>query len=207
MAGGTSLLDEAMPRWDFNEVHDTVVAAAPAAVFDAIRAVTTREVRVLAPLMALRLVPAAIRHPRAGGGRLLAGILGRGSRSLIDEFLDFGFVVLGTTEGEEMVLGAVGRFWRPAGNEPVAVAGREEFIGFDSPGYAKGAMNFTVAPEGDGSRLGTETRVVATSPDARRSFGRYWRLILPGSALIRRSALGAISRRAELTTAGRNRSS
>jgi hypothetical protein len=43
----------------------------------------------------------------------------------------------------------------------------------------------------------TETRVAATDDGARRSFKRYWRLIAPGSALIRVVWLRAIRRRAE----------
>jgi hypothetical protein len=197
-----TLLDEAMPRWDFDEVHETRVAAPPPVVLDAARAVTTREVRPLAPLIALRLIPATVRHPRAMGGRLLAGLIGRGSRPVIEELLEFGFIELGARD-EEVVLGAVGRFWRPWGAEPIPIAGPDAFLAFSEPGYAKGAMNLFVAADGDGSHLRTETRVAATSPDARGAFARYWRLILPGSGLIRRSMLAAIRRRAERTATAR----
>jgi hypothetical protein len=58
-------------------------------------------------------------------------------------------------------------------------------------------MNFVVTPEGPNSSLvSTETRVFANSPRARRNFARYWRLIYPGSALIRRMWLRAVERRA-----------
>ncbi len=42
-----------------------------------------------------------------------------------------------------------------------------------------------------------ETRVYATDASARRRFARYWRVIYPGSALIRRRWLRAMKRRAE----------
>jgi hypothetical protein len=45
--------------------------------------------------------------------------------------------------------------------------------------------------------LTTETRVYATDPAARRRFARYWRVIYPGSSLIRRMWLRAIRKRAE----------
>ncbi len=48
--------------------------------------------------------------------------------------------------------------------------------------------------------LTTETRVFATDSRARRRFAVYWRVIYPGSALIRRSWLDAIKRRAENPT-------
>jgi len=59
-------------------------------------------------------------------------------------------------------------------------------------------MNFLVEPDGrGGSLLSTETRVFATDAVARRRFAVYWRVIYPGSALIRRMWLRAIRLRAE----------
>jgi hypothetical protein len=64
-------------------------------------------------------------------------------------------------------------------------------------------MAFEITPLGDGRcRLATETRVHATTPGARRAFAPYWRVIYPGSALIRRMWLRAIRRRAERAAAG-----
>ena len=61
-------------------------------------------------------------------------------------------------------------------------------------------MNFLVTPEGNGSRLSTETRVFANTDSVRRRFAVYWRIIHPGSDIIRRSWLRAIKRRAESST-------
>jgi hypothetical protein len=58
-------------------------------------------------------------------------------------------------------------------------------------------MNFAVAPSQAGSIVTTETRVYANTPGALRRFGVYWRLIHPGSDLIRRMWLRAIAHRAE----------
>ncbi|MGH9421261.1 MAG: hypothetical protein ACRD3J_14885, partial [Thermoanaerobaculia bacterium] len=55
-------------------------------------------------------------------------------------------------------------------------------------------MNFRVERDG---RLTTETRVFSKSDKGRRSFAVYWRIIRPGSGIIRRSWLEAIKRRAE----------
>jgi hypothetical protein len=58
-------------------------------------------------------------------------------------------------------------------------------------------MNFLVTGDGaGGSRVSTETRVFANSVPARRRFAAYWRVIYPGSAIIRRMWLRAIARRA-----------
>jgi hypothetical protein len=60
-------------------------------------------------------------------------------------------------------------------------------------------MNFRLEPRGASACvLSTETRVYATDAATRRIFKVYWRTIYPGSAIIRRSWLGAIKRRAEL---------
>jgi hypothetical protein len=65
------------------------------------------------------------------------------------------------------------------------------------PGFALATMNFLVTPDGSGGSLvSTETRVFANSASARRQFAAYWRIIYPGSAIIRRMWLRAIERRA-----------
>jgi hypothetical protein len=67
-------------------------------------------------------------------------------------------------------------------------------------------MSFLVEADGAGGAwVRTETRVAATDAGSRRRFARYWRLIYPGSALIRRMWLRAIRKRAEAAEAGANR--
>jgi hypothetical protein len=79
----------------------------------------------------------------------------------------------------------------------------EVFQALSKPGYAKAVMNFQLVDEGRGwTRLVTETRIFATDDAARRRFGAYWRVIYPGSALIRRMWLRAIRDRAEVAVAG-----
>ena len=61
------------------------------------------------------------------------------------------------------MLGAVGRFWSLSWNQPLrTIRSREDFVAFAEPGFAKAAMAFVVTPEGTGSRLVTETRVVGS---------------------------------------------
>jgi hypothetical protein len=100
---------------------------------------------------------------------------------------------------DELVLGGVGRFWQSSGGlrriEPA------EFRYFDEPGFAKAAFNFQIDRAGGSTLLRTETRVATTDEHARRSFGRYWRFVYPGSALIRIAWLRAIRRRAERNSA------
>jgi hypothetical protein len=62
------------------------------------------------------------------------------------------------------------------------------------------AMNFLVTPDGrGGSHVSTETRVRAADRAVARNFAIYWRLIHPGSDIIRRMWLRAIKTRAERT--------
>lgn len=170
-----------MPRYDVHEVHSLWVPAEPAAAYAAILAVSASEVRLFGPLMLLRT---------AGRSRL--AFEGRGP--LIEEMKGAGFVELGARAGEEIVLGAIGRFWSPLGNRPVPTS---DFARFSEPGYAKAAMNFVVTPEDGGTRIRTETRVAGTDPEATRKFRRYWLAIRLGSGAIRRSWLKAIRRRVE----------
>ncbi|HEX3069457.1 MAG TPA: hypothetical protein VHX14_12880 [Thermoanaerobaculia bacterium] len=70
---------------------------------------------------------------------------------------------------------------------------RELVIGTHVAPQALAVMNFRL----DGTHLTTETRVFAQTGKARRAFAIYWRLIRPGSGIIRVSWLEAIKRRAE----------
>jgi hypothetical protein len=59
-------------------------------------------------------------------------------------------------------------------------------------------MNFLVRPDNHGgSTISTETRIYANTPAALRQFVVYWRIIHPGSDIIRRMWLRAIKQRAE----------
>ena len=184
------LLDEIMPRYDVNEVHEVWVPAAPAAAYGAIKAVTPREIRLFAPLMAIRMLPSRL---KGRGAELEPAV------PLLRQFVRQGFLILDERPGyEEFVMGGIGRFWRLSGDEALhTIETYEDFISFAEPGYAKAGLDFTASPEGDGTRIVTETRVVGTDPEATKLFRRYWFAIRLGSAAIRRSWLAGIRRRIE----------
>jgi hypothetical protein len=73
-------------------------------------------------------------------------------------------------------------------------APRELVLGTRVAPQTVAVMNFRVERDG---RLTTETRVFAQTDAACRKFAVYWRIIRPGSGIIRRSWLEAIKRRAE----------
>ena len=103
----------------------------------------------------------SIRNPRFG--KVEESILAAPpDKPILAVALGGGFTVLGERPSEEIVIG-------------VRVAPD-----------VRAAMNFKVNPDSDGwLRLSTETRVFAATPAALRGFTVYWRLIYPGSALMR----------------------
>lgn len=108
-----------------------------------------------------------------------------------------GFFPLDNTE-REFVFGMAGQPWN---NRAVRLT-PDEYKKWDTPGNVKIAFNFLIEGAGTaGSRLVTETRVYATDDVARVKMAKYWRLIYPGSGMIRRGMLNAVRVRAESTSA------
>jgi hypothetical protein len=123
--------------------------------------------------------------------RLLIGARGMTAReeSLERFFLAHRFVVLSRTQ-TEFVAGAVGAVWRPRGGL-VVLDGAESWRRAHVPGTIKAAIDFRAEPADGGSRISTETRVLAADTRARRAFRLYWLAVGPFSALIRRRWLAA----------------
>jgi hypothetical protein len=181
-----TILDDLLPTYQFHEFHSTRVNAPPEAVYAAARQVTAREIKLFRILTWIRSphfgkAPESILTPPA-------------DVPVLDVALRSGFMLLGEAPPREIVFGLVQG--RAPFNTPHPTP--QEFKELNRPGYAKIAMNFHVSPEPKGwSRLTTETRILGTDAKARRLFGRYWRVIYPGSAIIRVMWLRAIKARAE----------
>lgn len=190
-----SQLDRAMPEFQFHEFHELRVQATPEQVWAAVQGVTAQEIRLFRTLT-------WIRNPTRSLGKHGDSILAPPAHEpILRVALGSGFFPLAQEPPRELVIGT----WivRPAGLDRKAAAATRrktaaEFAAFAEPGYARAAMNFRIEDQGDGwSRLTSETRVMATGAAARRRFGAYWRVIYPGSALIRVMWLRAIRDRAE----------
>lgn len=106
----------------------------------------------------------------------------------------FGNVNLVNHPPNTMVAGLVGQFWRPGFG--IRRVGSTEFANFNEPGFAKviTAIHIEPLPGLQHSRVRTEMRVHATSPDAARKFKAYWTLLNPGIKLYMRSMLAALRR-------------
>jgi hypothetical protein len=182
----TMILDEFLPKYHFHELHSTRIHAPPETVYAAAKAVTAREIKLFRILTWIRSphlgkAPESILTPPA-------------DVPVLDVALRSGFMLLADAPAREIVFGLV------QGRAPFStrLPTPQDFKDLNRPGYAKIAMNFHISPASDGwSTLTTETRIFATDPRARRLFGRYWRVIYPGSALIRVMWLKAIKARAE----------
>jgi hypothetical protein len=172
-------IDDLLPAWDWRSAHATRVAAPPARAATAARTVSGRDLPVTGVLMRIRMLGRHRSDPRP----------------LLHSLRGIGLVVL-ADEDDDVLIGGVLAPWRLRGGHH-AIGSAAELQGFAAPGWVRVAMAFTVAPDGAGSRVATETRIVATDAIARRRFGRYWRVIGPFSGITRREMLAAIRRRAE----------
>lgn len=178
-------LAAALPEAPFRERHDRVIDASPAAVWDALMALRWGDLRLTAPLLAVR----GLAQP------------GAGRRSVVHE----GPVVGVHVEPEARWVGVrIGQPWRPVPTLAPDPAGLADLLAFDEPGWLKFGMEFVVQPIADGRTvLTTTTLCQATDETAHRRFARYWRLIEPFSGLIRIDMLAAVDRRCRRTETSR----
>ena len=180
-------LDRFVPVYQFNEAHSMRVMAPKDRVYRAIKEVTADEILFFRTLTWVRRLgrpgPESILNPPE---RL----------PLLEVATRTSFLLLAEEADREIVVGTVvvaPRGWRPK-KSPTA----EDFKAIREPGFAIAAMNFLIEDAGPGAcTVTTETRVYAIDVPVRRGFARYWRVIYPGSALIRRMWLRAVKRRAE----------
>lgn len=183
-------LDGFTPVYQFAEFHTIQVAASKEQTWRAIKETTAGEIFLFRTLTWIR------RFGRCGPESILNA---PEDRPLLDVATQTGFLLLTEIPEREIVIGtAVVAPPAPPGQRSRNALTPEEFRNLDAPGFALAAMNFRLEETGPGvCRVTTETRVYATDVASRRVFARYWRLIYPGSALIRRSWLRAVQLRAE----------
>jgi hypothetical protein len=122
--------------------------------------------------------------------RLLLAVRGIGRLRTLQSARQIGFVVLDEDPPHRMVLGLVGRPWRPSGG--LQRLSDTEFHAFDRPGFVKVVWAFQFEPVAGGCAVSTSTDIFATDDVARRRFRRYWRVVGPFSGLLRRSMLRSI---------------
>jgi hypothetical protein len=183
----TARLDDWMPRWQIRERHIIPIAAPPEKVFAAIHAVRADDIFLFRTLVAIR------RCGQTGPESIMNA---PEHKPILDVATQTTFVLLAEDPPRELVIGTV-----VAAPPQARASGRltpELFQKKLPPGVALATMNFLVTPDDrGGSVVSTETRIYANNAATARRFAIYWRIIHPGSDIIRRMWLRAIKQRAE----------
>jgi hypothetical protein len=190
-------LDQFVPAYQFNEFHSVRIAAPKDKVYTALKQVNAEEILFFHTLVWLRRLgrpgPESILNPPP-------------NTPLLEVATKTSFILLAEEPGREIVVGtlvAAPRGWRPRGER--TPESFKALVASQQPGFVAAAMNFRLEEcDSPAQRdaepctlLSTETRIYATDASSRRAFARYWRVIYPGSSLIRRMWLRAIKKRAE----------
>jgi hypothetical protein len=180
---GTSF-DDFMPEYQSSERHSARIHARPEQVMQAIRQSTFGDMKSLVTLLKTRA--AALREPIHGTGDLQ-------EKRILDAFAEAGYL-FGGSEHEIAIFGV----WNVRANRRPEVRTLQEFAEYREQGGVKMAFDFNVEDAGGGwSTIRAETRVLALDDVTRRGLARYWRLIVPGSGLLRLQWLEGIRKRAE----------
>lgn len=181
-------LDDLVSRWDWRSASTVWVAASAGDVAVAFEQVS---------MMELPAVRGASHHTRDGQAAMPAPR----APTLLQDLLGAGYFLLFEEPERELVLGRVGRFWRPGASATVAVSGRRAFCDFNEVGYAKAALALQIQPlpsaVGGGCMVGLESRVITTDEATRRELSRH-QLMGPWATPVGRiELLRVLRRRAE----------
>jgi hypothetical protein len=181
-------LDGVMPRYHLYERHTNRVHAPAPQVMAAIQQTTFGDLSAYSALLQVR--GAVLRQKAQTTNGLSNMPILKVMSSPKSAFLPL------SRDDHEIVMGMVGRPWANTGAPRIATAA--DFVGYWQPGSVKIALNLRVDDAGNGwSLVTTETRILGLDNTGRRTMARYWRLIVPGSGLIRRQWLNAVRQRAE----------
>ena len=186
------LIDQYLPHYDFNAVHQVNVNASSKQVYQAIIELTPTDLSPLVfAMLNFRQLPA-----RITGKSNLEKL---DHQPFLDQLFDGGFIPLADEPGREIVFGLIGQFWKLVGNQgpPLPITNEQAFLDFDDLDYAKVVANLAVWDNAGTTHCSTETRISVPHPPTRRKFASYWRLISMGSGWIRVLWLRAIKQKAE----------
>jgi hypothetical protein len=182
-----STLDGFLPQPDVAEAHEITIHAPAETVYELACAMDFSRIRAIRAIFRLRekLLGSQAEVPQ---GR---------PRGLLAMTQSLGWRQLSATPPREIVMGAVTQPWLA----DVVFRGipPSDFAAFCEPNYVKIVWTLEAHPlDGTHTRFRTETRVKATDEAARVRFRRYWRFFGIGIVFIRRLALPALKREAEL---------
>lgn len=171
------------------EHHFVRIGAAADVAYRSVLSAPLAASPIVRALLRLRELPAA-----ALGQDCHRGVSRR--EATVADLIGNGFFLVDEQPGREIVLGAVGKFWKPL-DRGMGTATAESLTEPLPPGTAVALWNFRVAREAGRSVVHTETRIKCADASARRKFKLYWSIVGPFSGLIRRKMLDAIKCEAE----------
>ncbi len=186
-------IDALMPDYSFNEYHEVRIKASPERARQILQVTGVKDIPAARALMKIRGiadedVDMSDRAANNKGG------------SDCFSTPDFNFFVVAPNEYITVMIIKSAMFTNGSGRPaPPEIASLEEFKSFNTPGYVKVAVNFRfISVNNEETLLTTETRVQGIIACDSSVFARYWRIIYPGSAIIRRVLLDTIKKRAQL---------
>jgi hypothetical protein len=197
---GGALINDQLPRYDYRDAFQVVITAPPDVVYEAVLKRDFLRLPLVRAFFAIREFPARAWHRLTG-----APAHDPLPRATLGDLTSLGsFTLLAERPGRELVLGAVGRPWRP--DYASIRISAERFAEFEEPGYAKIAWSWIVKPIGSGQTLLVcEWRTQLTDDEARARFRRYWMVVSRGVKVLARVGLARVKADCELaaTTAHR----
>jgi hypothetical protein len=181
---GDTPLDGYIPVSDARERYAVEVDAPAALVFRVAEHFDLQSIRLVRAIFGLRTILMRAKAPP------------RQPQGFFAEMQALGWGCLASRPGELFIGGAACQPWLPEVKfRPIPAS---DFAEFAEPGQVKIAWTVEAQALGPArTRLATETRAVATDPDASARFRRYWRWARFGIIPIRWLLLPAIRREAE----------
>ncbi len=185
-------IDSLLPDFAFNEFHEVRINASIEKIKQVLQVTGVKDIPAAHLLMKIR-----------GIADEDVNLSDRASNNIVSSDTvstpDFNFFIVAPDEWiTVMILKSViitNNANKPA---PPEISTLEQFIAFNKPGYVKVAVNFHFISTGNNETiLTTETRNNGITLKDNRVFGYYWRIIYPGSAIIRRIWLDTIRKKAQ----------
>lgn len=185
-------IDKIMPEFSFNEFHEVRIYASVDKIKQTLQLNGVKDIPIAHLLMKIR----GIANDDVDlSDRVSNNAPASNTFSTPDfNFFEVSHLELITT----MILKSVIIFDDKKKSAPPEITSIQEFENFDTPGYVKVVMNFRFTGINEQETiLSTETRVNGITQNDDRIFGYYWRIIYPGSAIIRRVWLNMIKKKSE----------
>ena len=180
-------LDRILPTPRLLEVDSIDLAVPPERAWELLRHGDLGRSAVIRALFSIRTLPGRLTGRQSDAPRLSID-------ELVSSVARPGFQVLHDEPPREVVVGAIGKVWKP--EIPFFhVASAEDFAAFYDPDFVRVAWSLELAALGErDTRVTFELRVDATDEDSWKKFRAYFLVVGPASRFIRRSLLASLAR-------------